>query len=55
MGRRTSTSGDDVEDNDPALVERAQQGDREAFKELVEKYQRKVYSICFGMLKNSED
>jgi RNA polymerase sigma-70 factor, ECF subfamily len=44
-----------VEDNDLALVERAQKGDREAFKELVEKYQRKVYSICFGMLKNAED
>lgn len=44
-----------MEDNDLELVERAQKGDREAFKELVEKYQRKVYSICFGMLKNSED
>ncbi|MBA2662016.1 MAG: sigma-70 family RNA polymerase sigma factor [Bradymonadaceae bacterium] len=44
-----------MEDNDLQLVERAQKGDRDAFKELVEKYQRKVYSICFGMLKNPDD
>ncbi len=44
-----------MENNDLQLVERAQQGDREAFRELVEKYQRKVYSICYGMLKNPDD
>jgi len=43
-----------VESNDLELVERARQGDRDAFRELVEKYQRKVYSICYGMLKDSE-
>ncbi|MFW5966603.1 MAG: RNA polymerase sigma factor [Persicimonas sp.] len=37
------------------LVARAQEGDREAFQELVENYQRKVYSICYGMLKNEHD
>jgi len=44
-----------VEDNgDIKLVERAQDGDRDAFKELVERYQRKVYSICYGVLKDPE-
>lgn len=43
-----------MESNDLELVERARQGDRDAFRELVEKYQRKVYSICYGMLKDSE-
>ncbi len=43
-----------MEHNDLALVERVQSGDREAFRELVERYQRKVYSICYGMLKDSE-
>jgi RNA polymerase sigma-70 factor (ECF subfamily) len=37
------------------LVRRAQEGDRDAFRELVERYQRKVYSICYGMLKNNDD
>ncbi len=37
------------------LVKRAQDGDQEAFQELVETYQRKVYSICYGMLKNKQD
>ena len=40
--------------DDLTLVERIQGGDRDAFKELVERYQRKVYSICYGMLKDSE-
>ena len=39
---------------DLELVERVQGGDEDAFKELVERYQRKVYSICYGMLKDSE-
>ena len=44
-----------MENNDLQLVERAQAGDRDAFRELVEKYQRRVYSICYGMLKNPDD
>lgn len=44
-----------VEDGDFELVARVQEGDRDAFKELVERYQRKVYSICYGMLKNPDD
>ena len=37
------------------LVKRAQQGDRDAFRQLVETYQRKVYGICIGMLKDPDD
>lgn len=43
-----------MKENDLELVERIQSGDRDAFKDLVERYQRKVYSICYGMLKDSE-
>lgn len=43
-----------MDSQDLALVDRIQAQDKEAFKELVEKYQRKVYSICYGMLKDSE-
>lgn len=44
-----------MEENELQLVERAKGGDREAFKELVETYQRKVYGICIGMLKDPDD
>ena len=44
-----------MERDDLQIVELAQQGDRDAFRELVERYQRKVYSICYGMLKNPDD
>ena len=43
------------DDKELELVERAQDGDRQAFKELVETYQRKVYGICIGMLKDPDD
>ncbi len=38
-----------------ALVHRVQQGDEAAFRELVEKYQNKVHSIIFGILRNRND
>ena len=46
---------DDSQPEDAVLVERAQDGDREAFGQLVERYQEKVYSICYGKLKDEQD
>ena len=40
---------------DGELVERARRGDREAFRGLVERYQRKVAALALGMLSNRED
>lgn len=37
------------------LLQRCRQGDREAFHQLVLRYQRRVYAIAYGMLKNSAD
>ena len=37
------------------LVERSRQGDREAFRVLVERYQRKVAALAVGMLRSRED
>jgi RNA polymerase sigma-70 factor (ECF subfamily) len=37
------------------LVQRARGGDREAFRQLVERYQRKVAALALGMLRNQED
>jgi RNA polymerase sigma-70 factor, ECF subfamily len=39
-----------VERTDAELVRLARQGDRGAFQELVERYQRKIYTVVLGML-----
>lgn len=36
-------------------VKRSQRGDQDAFSSLVTKYQRRIYSLAFGMLGNRED
>jgi len=41
--------------SDAELVERARKGDRDAFRELVERYQRKIATLALGMLRNRED
>lgn len=40
---------------DLELVRRCQKGDDAAFGELVSRYQRKVFTIALGMVKNPED
>lgn len=37
------------------LVGRARKGDRDAYKQLVERYQKRVFGILFGMLRSRED
>jgi RNA polymerase sigma-70 factor (ECF subfamily) len=44
-----------VEETDRNLVVLAQNGDHQAFRQLVERYQRKVYSVTYGMVRNPED
>jgi len=41
---------DDIE-----LIKRLKQGDREAFKVLVDSHKDMVYKICYGFVKNKED
>src|SRR4030095_4695535 len=53
MNRQTDQHA--VSPGDGELVERARQGDREAFRVLVERYQRKVAALALGMLRNRED
>ncbi len=43
------------EEADRALVERFRNGDREAFGELVVKYQRPIYNAAFWILRRVED
>ena len=41
--------------DEAALVRRVQAGDQMAFREVVERYQAKVYSIIYGILRNRND
>lgn len=41
--------------DDLTLVQRVRTGDQRAFKLLVERYQRKVYAVALGMLKDKEE
>ncbi len=43
------------EAGDRELVRSAQRGDGQAFRRLVEKYQRRVYQLALGMLKDPDD
>ncbi len=47
-------SQDERKHVDQELVERAKQGDHKAFRKLVERYQRKVYTIAFGVVRNPD-
>jgi RNA polymerase sigma-70 factor, ECF subfamily len=50
-----SDSGNASSFSDIDLVKNTLSGDRLAYRELVEKYQQRVYSIAFGVLHNRED
>jgi RNA polymerase sigma-70 factor, ECF subfamily len=41
--------------SDGELVQRAREGDRDAFRQLVERYQRRIATLALGMLRNRED
>jgi len=54
----SNTVADDRDANrreDQALVEAARAGDATAFRDLVEKYQNRIYYLIYGMLRNRED
>lgn len=40
---------------DRALIERAQKGDRAAFRELVERHQRRAFAIALGLVRDEDD
>ena len=41
--------------DDLTLVNRCKEGDQQAFRLLVKRYERKVFSVAFGMLKDREE
>jgi RNA polymerase sigma-70 factor (ECF subfamily) len=42
-------------EQDGALVERAQQGDKQAFRQLVERHQRRAFAIAIGLVRDEND
>jgi RNA polymerase sigma-70 factor (ECF subfamily) len=52
---RTKTRVDHRSTEEAALVRRVQAHDETAFREVVERYQAKVFSIIFGILRNHND
>lgn len=40
---------------DRALVARAKEGDRDAFREIYERHRHKVYKVAYGMTRNQDD
>lgn len=42
-------------EHDAEVIRRIQNGDSEAYRELVLKYQQKVYGVAWGMVRNPED
>src|SRR6476620_4127234 len=54
-GTRARTRVDHKNSEEAALVRRVQAKDEMAFREIVERYQSKVYSIIYGILRNRND
>src|SRR5579859_810035 len=52
---RARTRVDHRNSDEAALVRRVQARDELAFREIVERYQAKVFSIIFGILRNHND
>jgi RNA polymerase sigma-70 factor (ECF subfamily) len=46
---------EDQNASDLALVKRIKEGDEEAFREMVERYHARIYSLSYGVLRNAED
>lgn len=47
--------GPEERERDRLLVERAQQGDHGAFRQLFDRYHKRAYSVAYGVLKNRHD
>src|SRR6478736_5818937 len=52
---RSKARVDHKNSDEAALVRRVQARDEMAFREIVERYQTKVYSIIYGILRNRND
>jgi RNA polymerase sigma-70 factor, ECF subfamily len=53
--RKTPPGRDKSPADDRSLVQAAQRGDAEAFRQLVKRYQRRVYQVALGMLRDPDE
>ena len=44
-----------MQDNESLWLIKAQEGDPQAFSQLVDKYQRPIFNLCYRMLGNAQD
>ncbi len=51
---RPSIRQHDDDDADAALIERCKAGDRDAFRRVFERYQRRAYALAFGIVRNRD-
>lgn len=56
MARPPSTPAQTLDrEEEHALVRKALEGDGEAYRVLVERYQERIYYVCYGFVRNQED
>jgi RNA polymerase sigma-70 factor, ECF subfamily len=44
-----------IDPQEHSLIERCKKGEFPAFRELMERYQSRIYSVCYGIMRNRED
>jgi RNA polymerase sigma-70 factor, ECF subfamily len=53
--KEAQRQGTDKDPNEAGLIERAKQGDAQAFQALYDKHKRRVYSLCLRMTANTAE
>jgi len=44
-----------IDPQEQSLIERCKRGEFQAYRELMERYQSRIYSVCYGIVRNRED
>ncbi|MBL8633555.1 MAG: sigma-70 family RNA polymerase sigma factor [Myxococcales bacterium] len=52
---KSDAQSDELRQAEAALVDQARRGDQRAFRTLVERYQRRVFSLALGLLKDPDE
>lgn len=54
-GDAAAVRGEEAGPADEALLQRARQGERAAFRQLIERYQRRVYRMAFALVRDHDE
>ena len=55
IDRQKSSGGPPIDDPDAEMVRAVLDGDPEAYRVLVERYERRIYHVVYGMVRSQED